>query len=57
MAELGFIQAINQAIEEEMRRDPSVIVLGEDVRAIGAPLGEFKGLYDKFGADRGKSVV
>lgn len=52
MAELGFIQAINQAIEEEMRRDPSVIVLGEDVRAIGAPLGEFKGLYDKFGADR-----
>lgn len=52
MAELGFIQAINQAIEEEMRHDPSVIVLGEDVRAIGAPLGEFKGLYDKFGADR-----
>jgi pyruvate dehydrogenase E1 component beta subunit len=48
MAELGFIQAI----EEEMRRDPSVIILGEDIRAIGAPLGEFKGLYAKFGEDR-----
>ncbi len=52
MAELGFVQAINQAIEEEMRRDPSIIVLGEDIRAIGAPLGEFKGLYSKFGEDR-----
>jgi pyruvate/2-oxoglutarate/acetoin dehydrogenase E1 component len=52
MPELNFIQAINQAIDEEMRRDPSIVVLGEDVRALGAPLGEFKGLFEKYGAER-----
>ncbi len=52
MPELNLIQSINQAIDEEMRRDPSILVLGEDVRALGAPLGEFKGLFEKYGADR-----
>lgn len=52
MSELTLIQAINQAIDEEMQRDPSILVLGEDVRALGAPLGEFKGLYEKYGPDR-----
>jgi len=52
MPELNFVQAINQALNEEMQRDSNVIVLGEDLRAIGAPLGEFKGLFAKYGADR-----
>ena len=52
MPELNLIQAINQSLDEEMQRDSNVIVLGEDVRAIGAPLGEFKGLFAKYGADR-----
>ncbi|MBE9522901.1 MAG: hypothetical protein IME95_06895, partial [Proteobacteria bacterium] len=29
---ISFLQAINEAMAEEMRRDPSVFVLGEDVR-------------------------
>lgn len=45
-------EAINEALQEEMARDASVIVMGEDV---GRPGGVFKvtnGLYDRFGAER-----
>ena len=47
MERLTFLKAINKAVDEEMQRDPTVFILGEDVRAMGAPLGEFKGLFDK----------
>ncbi len=50
--EATFLQAINEAVDEEMKRDSSVIILGEDLRAFGAPRGEFKGLFGKYGADR-----
>jgi len=52
MKEITFLQAINEAVDEEMNRDPSVIVLGCDVRVWGAPRGEFKGLVEKHGPDR-----
>ncbi|MFC1938722.1 alpha-ketoacid dehydrogenase subunit beta [Chloroflexota bacterium] len=52
MAELTFLQAVNQALDEEMSRDPNIIILGEDVRLWGAPRGEFKGLFEKYGPDR-----
>lgn len=52
MLELTYLGAINQAVDEEMQRDPAVFILGEDVRALGAPLGEFKGLFNKYGPDR-----
>lgn len=52
MKEIAFLTAINEAVDEEMGRDPSVFLIGEDVRAWGAPLGEFKGLYEKYGPDR-----
>jgi pyruvate dehydrogenase E1 component beta subunit len=52
MKELTYLQAITEAIDEEMKRDPSIIILGEDVRVWGAPRGEFKGLVDKYGPDR-----
>jgi len=52
MKELTYIQAINEAVSEEMQRDAAVIILGEDVRVWGAPLGEFKGLFDKYGPER-----
>jgi len=52
MQELTYLEAINEAVDEEMGRDPTVFILGEDVRALGAPLGEFKGLFDKYGPDR-----
>ena len=50
MAELNFIQAINQALFEEMERDPLTFVMGEDV-VLGA-FGATRGLIDKFGAAR-----
>ena len=53
MKEISFIKAINEAVDEEMRRDPSVFILGEDVgKAWGAAYGDFVGLFDKYGAER-----
>jgi pyruvate dehydrogenase E1 component beta subunit len=50
MAQTNFIQAINQALSEEMTRDPLTFLMGEDV-VLGA-FGATKGLVDKFGASR-----
>jgi pyruvate dehydrogenase E1 component beta subunit len=50
--ELTFAQAINEALREELRRDPRVIVIGEDV---GRPGGVYKlteGLFAEFGPER-----
>jgi len=52
MKEITFLQAINEAVDEEMARDANVIILGCDVRVWGAPRGEFKGLVGKYGPDR-----
>ena len=49
MRETTYLKAINEAVDEEMARDPAVIVMGQDVRKWGAPLGEFKGLFEKYG--------
>src|SRR5438105_12118600 len=50
MPEINFIQAINQALFEEMERDPLTFVMGEDV--ILAAFGATRGLHKKFGAKR-----
>jgi pyruvate dehydrogenase E1 component beta subunit len=47
---ITFMQAINEAMAEEMRRDPSVFVLGEDVRV--AAFGQTAGLVKEFGPER-----
>jgi pyruvate dehydrogenase E1 component beta subunit len=52
MKEITFLEAVTEAVDEEMARDPSVFVIGEDVRIWGAPRGEFKGLVDKYGLER-----
>lgn len=44
--------AVNQAMHEEMARDDTVIVIGEDVAVPGGPFGATKGLLDAFGPDR-----
>lgn len=49
--ESTYLGAINQALQEEMARDPSVYVLGEDV-TVGGPFGATKGLVDEFGERR-----
>ena len=50
MARKRYIQAINEALLEEMERDPKVIVFGEDVEL--AIFGDTRGLLARFGRDR-----
>jgi pyruvate dehydrogenase E1 component beta subunit len=50
MREITYIQAINEAIREEMERDPAVFVMGEDVQL--SAFGSTSGLVEKFGAER-----
>ena len=64
MRQLSFVQAINEAIRQEMRRDPTVIVMGEDVAGaagkadqgfidhFGGSFGLTKGLIQEFGPER-----
>ncbi len=47
-----FQWAINHAIAEEMRRDPAVFIIGEDVGKPGGPFGVTRGLLDEFGPER-----
>lgn len=52
MALLTYIGAITQALEEEMRRDERVFILGEDVGIEGGVFKATKGLYQEFGPER-----
>lgn len=45
-------KAMTAALREEMNRDENVIILGEDMGAMGSPWGVCKGLFDEFGANR-----
>jgi pyruvate dehydrogenase E1 component beta subunit len=49
MAETLFFNALREAIDEEMARDPSVFVLGEDVGQYGGSYKVTKDLYEKYG--------
>jgi pyruvate dehydrogenase E1 component beta subunit len=48
----NIIQAVNDALRIEMRRDPRVVVLGEDVGKFGGVFRATTGLFDEFGPDR-----
>jgi len=50
--ELTFAQAVNQALAEELRRDPTVFVIGEDVAEAGTPFKVLSGLVQEFGPQR-----
>jgi 2-oxoisovalerate dehydrogenase E1 component beta subunit len=47
--ELSYLEAIREALFDEMRRDPKVFVLGEDVGPYGGAFGVTQGLYEEFG--------
>jgi len=49
---LTLSQAVNEAIGEELRRDPSVFLIGEDVAEAGTPFKVLSGLVEEFGAER-----
>jgi pyruvate dehydrogenase E1 component beta subunit len=50
--EITFAQAINEALAEEMRRDPTVFIIGEDVAEAGTPFKVLSGLVKEFGKER-----
>jgi acetoin:2,6-dichlorophenolindophenol oxidoreductase subunit beta len=50
--ELTFSQAINEALREELARDPTVFIIGEDVAEAGTPFKVLSGLVDEFGQER-----
>src|SRR6202142_4491814 len=50
--ELTMGQAIKEALAEEMRRDPLVFVMGEDVAEAGTAFKVLTGLVDEFGKER-----
>ncbi|MFS8612967.1 MAG: alpha-ketoacid dehydrogenase subunit beta, partial [Planifilum fulgidum] len=52
MPVISYIDAVTQALREEMRRDRRVFVLGEDVGVRGGVFRATNGLIDEFGGDR-----
>lgn len=52
MPETRMMKAINDALREEMLRDPSVVLIGEDIGSSGGPFGVTRGLWEEFGGDR-----
>lgn len=52
MPQMTLIQAINSAMHVEMRRDPTVVVMGEDVGLNGGVFRATEGLQKEFGPDR-----
>ncbi|HSM01300.1 MAG TPA: alpha-ketoacid dehydrogenase subunit beta [Acidimicrobiia bacterium] len=52
MAELTYREAVAAGIAQEMRRDPSLVMLGEDIAAAGGVFKTTVGLLEEFGPDR-----
>jgi len=50
--EISFQEALNEAMDQEMARDPGVLLLGEDVGETGGIFGVSKGLWEKYGPER-----
>ncbi len=52
MKETTVLEAIREAIAEEMERDSNVFMIGEDIGQFGGALGQTKGLFERFGDER-----
>ena len=52
MPEVTMREAITQALQEEMRHQPDLVLLGQDIGAYGGTFGVYRGLFDEFGPDR-----
>jgi pyruvate dehydrogenase E1 component beta subunit len=50
--ELTYAEAVHEALAEEMRRDPTVFIIGEDVAEAGTPFKVLSGLVNEFGTER-----
>ena len=56
MAKITMREAISQALMEEMDRDPSVFIMGEEVGVWGGSYAVTKGFFDKYGPERVKDT-
>lgn len=52
MSTITYAQALNQALHQEMRADPRVFLMGEDIGHHGGIFTVPKGLWEEFGSDR-----
>ncbi len=52
MREITFLEAVREALKQEMELDENVFIMGEDVGAFGGCFGVTAGLFDQFGAER-----
>ena len=52
MSEKTYLQALNEALKQEMERDENVLIFGEDVGQFGGCFGVTQGLFDQFGEER-----
>jgi acetoin:2,6-dichlorophenolindophenol oxidoreductase subunit beta len=50
--QISLAQAVNEALAEELRRDPTVFIVGEDVAEAGTPFKVMSGLVEEFGPER-----
>ncbi len=56
MPEMTFVEALRTTLEAEMRRDPSLMLIGEDIGRYGGIFGVTRGLLDQFGPRRIRST-
>lgn len=56
MAIITYREALNQALREELKRDPQVFLLGEDIGIYGGAYGVTQGLLEEFGEERVKDT-
>jgi pyruvate/2-oxoglutarate/acetoin dehydrogenase E1 component len=52
MSQMTYLQAISSALREEMRRDPDVFIIGEDIAEFGGAFKITQGFLDEFGPAR-----
>ncbi len=52
MREITYAQAINEAMSEEMERDPNIVFMGEDIGVYGGAFGVSRGMIEQFGPER-----
>ncbi len=50
--ELTYLEAVRDALQYEMRRDPRVLLIGEDIGVYGGAFKVTQGLFEEFGGDR-----
>ena len=52
MAKITYREALNQALSEEISRDPNVVLMGEEVAQFKGSYKVSEGMLEKFGSDR-----